>query len=869
MKHLNLFIELTRLNKPIGYMLLFWPCIWGLTLSYDFNGEINTYIKYLIFFLLGSVLMRSAGCIVNDIFDKKFDQKVERTKNRPIASEKISIKLALVYVLILCFIAFLILLNFNLTTIFFALASMPLAFSYPLMKRFTYWPQLFLGITFNYGLLLAWISINNSLSLVPIIFYLGAIFWTLGYDTIYGYQDIKDDEIIGVKSTSIKFKNNPIIFVTLCYLVLIISIIIIGIIMKFNDIFFLSLVITFSHLFFYQIKNLDTNSPEKCLKIFKSNNIMGLIILVNIFLGKFFYLMNNRYILGRLYKDYTKKFLKKIFFAAIFSIIVAGSTSAIAWLLDPAIKKIFIEKDQTLIVIIPVFIIFAFSTKGISLYLAKILMIEVGEEIKKILQADMLKSFISADTQFIENKHTGKYISNLTYDVNMITNLLSNALLSLFKDSLTLIGLLTVMFVQNWKLSLVAMIMIPCASIAAKTLGKRIGKVATEAQEKSGLLNTYLIEIFKNHKLIKIFQNEKYENLRAEKFINELKDKSKKIAIVFVRAAPIMETLTGIMIAILIYYSGKLIMTDEIGINNFFSFLAAMMLAYQPVRALTTLHIGVNQGLSAAKRILPIIDNKNNIYDKEDNKILQLSKGNIKFKNVIFKYDSKKEHVLNSVNILIEGGKMTSLVGHSGAGKSTILNLIPRFYDSASGDIQIDEQSIYKTKISSLRKNISLVSQDITLFDDTVKNNISYANINAEEKDILEAAKLSFADEFINKLPNKYETIIGENGVRLSGGEKQRLSIARAILKKSQIVLLDEATSSLDAETESKIQKAINLLTKDRTTLVIAHRLSTILNSNKIYVIDNGSVVGEGKHEELINNSKIYKNFYEKQIQKN
>jgi len=577
---------------------------------------------------------------------------------------------------------------------------------------------------------------------------------------------------------------------------------------------------------------------------------------------------NNKEILGRLYNDYTKKFLNKIIIAAFFSILVAASTSSIAWLLDPAIEKIFIKKDQSLILIIPLCIIVAFTTKGVSLYLAKTIMISVGEEIKKLLQSDMLRSFIRADTEFIEDKHTGKYISNLTFDVSKITNLLTNALLSLFKDSLTLIGLLVVMFYQNWKLSLVALIMIPLASIMARTLGKRIGKVVTEAQEKSGFLTTYLIEIFKNHKLIKIFQREDYENIRADKYIDDLKEKEKKIAIIFVRATPIMETLTGIMIAILIFYSGKLIMSNELEVNNFFSFLAAMMLAYQPVRSLATLNLAVNQGISAAKRILPIVDNKEKIIDNNNSAPLKLSKGSLEFRNVNFKYVSKEGHILNSINLNIEGGKMTSLVGYSGAGKSTILNLIPRFYDISSGDIIIDGSSIYKTTISSLRKNISLVSQDTTLFDDTIRNNISYANPNAEDKEIMEVAKLSFSDEFISKLPNKYDTLIGENGVRLSGGQKQRLSIARAMLKKSQIVLLDEATSSLDSETEDKIQKAINLLTKNRTTLVIAHRLSTILNSDKIYVIDNGSVVDQGKHEDLIKNSKIYMNFYEKQLRR-
>ena len=579
--------------------------------------------------------------------------------------------------------------------------------------------------------------------------------------------------------------------------------------------------------------------------------------------------MTSKQILLRLYNDYTKRFVKKIILAVIFSILVAGSMSTIAWLLDPAINKIFLEKDQTLIFVIPLLIILAFTTKGLSLYFAKVIMIGVGEEVKKIIQSDMLKSFIKADTQFIENKHTGKYISNLTYDVNMITNLLSNTLLNLFKDSLTLIGLLSVMFFQNWKLSLIALIMIPFASITARTLGKRMRKVSTEAQEKSGYLTKYLIEIFKNHKLIKIFQRENYENTRADKYIEELKEKSKKIAIVYVRTAPIMETMTGIIIAILIFYSGKLIFNDELGINNFFSFLAAMMLAYQPVRALATLNIGINQGISAAKRILPIIDNEQTILDKKQSKDVEITKGKIEFKNVNFKYESKSEIVLKSLNLSIEGGKMSSLVGHSGAGKSTILNLIPRFYDVYSGDIILDGNSIYNLKIKSLRDNISLVSQDTTLFDDTVRNNILYANPEANDEDIDKATELSFAKDFIEQLPKKYDTIIGENGVTLSGGEKQRLSIARAMLKKSKIVLLDEATSSLDSETENKIQEAINYLTKDRTTLVIAHRLSTILNSNKIFVVEQGEVIDQGKHEDLIKNSEIYKNFYERQIRKN
>jgi len=578
--------------------------------------------------------------------------------------------------------------------------------------------------------------------------------------------------------------------------------------------------------------------------------------------------MNNIQIIKRLYNDYTKKFLPKILLSIFFSLIVAASTASIAWLLDPAIKKIFIDKDQSLIYLIPLAIILAFSLKGVSLYFAKTILIKVGQEITKLIQLKIMKSLIKADSEAIDKKHSGKFISHLTFDVGMITKLVSTVILNLTKDSLTLMGLLGVMFYQNWRLAIFAIIMIPLASIAARSLGKRIGKVTIEAADRTGALTSYLLEVFKNHKIIKIFQKESYEFKRTEHFINELKKKVVKIETVLVRASPIMETLTGIMIAGLIFYSGKLILKEELDINNFFSFLAAMMLAYQPVRSLATLNMGLNQGIQSAKRVLPIIDFENKIKEKENSTDLKLTKAEINFLNVDFKYNEEDKKVLNSITLNISGGEMTSLVGHSGAGKSSILNLIPRFYDCDSGDISIDNQSIYDSKIDSLRSNISLVNQDVTLFDDTIKNNIAYAKLDATDDEISQAAKLSFCDEFINKLPNKFNTFIGENGYRLSGGEKQRLSIARAMLKKSKIILLDEATSSLDAETESKIQEAINLLTKDRTTLVIAHRLSTIMSSKKIYVVDEGKIIAQGNHKELLQKSETYKNFYDKQLRK-
>ena len=578
--------------------------------------------------------------------------------------------------------------------------------------------------------------------------------------------------------------------------------------------------------------------------------------------------MTDIQILKRLFQDYTKKYIYLILLALLFSLILAASTSSIAWLLDPAIEKLFIKKDESLMVLIPLGIVAAFASKGLSLYLAKSIMISVAEEVRKSIQVDMMKNLIKADTEIIEKRHSGKIITNLISDVNFMTGLVSVGILNLFKDSLTLIGLLSVMFYQNWKLSVIAIIMIPLASFFARFLGNRISKVTSQAMDMAGVLNSYLLEIFRNHKLIKVFQKETYEASRADNALEQLKNKGKKLAIIYARSSPIMELLTGIMIAILIYYSGNLIMSGEIAINNFFSFLAAMMLAYQPVRSLATLNITINQGLAASKRILPVIDQKHSIVEDKNLDELEVPKGTIEFEKVNFNYSSNSRLILNNINLNISGGKMTSLVGHSGAGKSTILNLIPRFYDCTHGNIKIDNQFIKEKKLSSLRKNVSLVSQETTLFDDTILNNIKYANLNATEQQIKEAAALSFSEEFINLLPNKYDTMIGENGIRLSGGEKQRLSIARAFLKNSKIILLDEATSSLDSETEKKIQDALSFLTKGKTTLVIAHRLSTVLNSHKIYVIDKGEVVGEGSHKELLINSPVYKNFYDKQIQK-
>jgi len=571
-------------------------------------------------------------------------------------------------------------------------------------------------------------------------------------------------------------------------------------------------------------------------------------------------------ILRRLYKEYVRKHLKRIILALLLSIIVAGSTSGIAWLLDPAVKKIFIEQDKVFAWSIPLLIVIAFSSKGLSLYLARTNIIKVGEEVAGELQKKVAKNILHSDIQTLDNRHSGKYISNVMYDTNHVKNLVSSGVLNLMKDSFSLIALVSLMFYQNWKLALFAIIMMPLAGGLAKSLGKRIGKATSKAGKSAGSLVTFLSEIFRGSRMIRIYQKEDEENIKAKGFIDDLVEKNIKIGTIVIRATPIMETLTGFMIAGFIIFSGKLIAAGELGVNNFFSFLAAMMLAYQPIRSLATINMIAYQGAAAFKRVSSIIDKKIEIHDNKNLPDLKIKNSDIKFENVGFKYNSTNEKAVKNINLDIKGNTMTAFVGHSGAGKSTIMNLLPRFYDPQEGLIKIDNQNIKNVSLNSLRKNLSLVSQDTILFDDTVKNNISYANNKASFDEIKTACTFAAADEFIEKLPDKYDTIIGENGVKLSGGQKQRLSIARAILKQSPIILLDEATSSLDAESEEVVQNAIMNLTKNKTTLVIAHRLSTINNADNIFILKDGKIINSGNHTFLINNCEEYKSLYKKQL---
>ncbi len=573
-----------------------------------------------------------------------------------------------------------------------------------------------------------------------------------------------------------------------------------------------------------------------------------------------------KHTLKRLFKEHIKNHLKKIFIALILSIIVAASTSGIAWLLDPAVKKIFIDKNELYAWSIPLLIVLAFSGKGLSLYFARINLIRVGEEIAGELQKKLANNILITDIQTLDSRHSGKYISNIMYDSQLVKSLVSTGVLNIMKDTFSIIALVSLMFYQNWKLASFAIFMMPLAAGVAKSLGKRIGKATVSAGESSGKLVSFFSEILKASRMIRIYQKESDENKKASNVINDLVEKNIKIGSIIIRATPVMEILTGAMIAGFIFFSGKLISSGELGINNFFSFLAAMMLAYQPIRSLATLNMAVYQGSAAFKRINEVVDKEIFVKQNDNHNDLKIINSDIQFENVTFKYETTNQQAIKNINLDIKGNTMTAFVGHSGAGKSTIINLIPRFYEPLEGKIKIDNQEISKVSLYSLRKNLSLVSQDIVLFDDTIINNIKYAKNDATLDQVKKACKFSAADEFISKLENGYETLVGENGVRLSGGQKQRLSIARAILKESPIILLDEATSSLDAGSEEIVQNAIKNLTKNKTTLVIAHRLSTIHNADKIFVLKSGKVINSGSHEFLMEKCDEYNSLYKKQL---
>ena len=575
--------------------------------------------------------------------------------------------------------------------------------------------------------------------------------------------------------------------------------------------------------------------------------------------------MNSYALVKRIFKTQVFRYLSQFLVIFLFIIISALSTAGVAWLLDPAIKKIFIEKNKVLLFLIPTAIIFAFMLKSLSTYIIRIKTIKISFNIIKNIQILMAEKILKSDTSYIISKHSGKFISNFTSDTGTLLGVINGIGISAIKEFITLIALMSLMFYQNWKLSLLAIIMIPVAAFFTRKLGKKMGKFVNKSLEASEIFTKSLSEILKATSIIKIFQKEDQELKNFKNVIEDRIDIMSRVEKTRLGAGPVMETITGMAIAIVVFAGGYLSIQDKIEVGSFFSFLTALMLAYQPVRALAGVNIGINEGIAAAKRIYTLLDNVNEISDHVKSENLIIKNKDIVFENVTFSYPDGTI-ALKNISTKIKGGSTVALVGKSGSGKSSFINLIPRFYNITSGDIKIDGQSIRNLNIVSLRKEIALVSQEIILFDDTIKSNIAYGKINASDEEILTASNNAVADEFIKKLPNGYDSIIGENGVMLSGGQKQRLSIARAMLKNSSIILLDEATSALDTESETKVKYAIDNLIKNRTTIVIAHRLSTIKNANKIIVLNEGQLVAEGTHEELIQNSKDYQKLYNQEI---
>jgi len=570
-------------------------------------------------------------------------------------------------------------------------------------------------------------------------------------------------------------------------------------------------------------------------------------------------------VIKRVFRTHIKKYIPELSLTFIFILITSAATAATAWLLDPAIKEIFENKNKLMLYVIPVAIVLAFTIKALSIFLTRIITIKVASKICSDISSLMAEKLITSDTLYITGKHSGKFISHFTWDISNIFSALTGTVVSLAKESITLIFLLGLLFYHDWQLAFIAVIMIPITAFFSKNLGKKMGKRTLDSAEKTDKFLKFLSEIIKGSLLIKIYQKEYDEIKNINKVIEDQWKANRKTQQTFLGSAPVMEGISAIAIAIVVFFAGYRSFQGALSLGQFVSFLAALMLAYQPVRALAGINIGIKSGLVAVRRTYEIIDRINMVKEEPNFPDLKINKGNIEFIDINFSYPNNVQ-ALKGVNGKIFGGEKVGFVGVSGSGKTTLLNLIPRFFHLSMGKIIIDDQNINEVKLSSLRKKISLVSQDIILFDDTVLKNLTYGYEKASKEDILQACKNSASQEFIEKLPEKYETIIGENGVRLSGGQKQRISIARAILKNAPIILLDEATSSLDSESEKVIHDAIENLTKNKTTIIIAHRLATIKNCNKIFLFDKGKIIDSGTHNELIDRSKIYSSLYEKQI---
>ena len=574
-------------------------------------------------------------------------------------------------------------------------------------------------------------------------------------------------------------------------------------------------------------------------------------------------------ILKRLLNTYVKKHYKKILISIVCMVLVAAATATNAWLMQPVLDDIFIKKNKDLIIIIPTVILTIAFIKGVASYFQSVLMSFVGYQIVADLQRHMLKTLLKCDLSYFNKTNSGTLVSRFLADVGALSRGVHNVIINIVKDSFTFIFLLGVMFHHDPKLATITLLIFPIAIYPISRIGKRLRKISRNTQVGFGLLTKKLTESFQGIKTIKSFNAEKIEALKIDKEIENLFYLTLKSTKVNSISRPLMETLGGLAVALIVFVGGTQVISGETTPGTFFSFLTALLMAYQPLKSLATLNATLQISMASAERIFEIIDQKPIVLEKNPNQDFMLKAGlpyNLKIEKVDFKYEGSPNLILKNINLEIAKGQKVALVGHSGAGKTSLLNLIPRFFDVDKGQIYLGEVNIRNLSFKFLRDHFSVVSQDVILFDETIKTNIAYGKQNANLQEIKNACQKANCDEFINGLPNQLNEYVGEKGVKLSGGQKQRVAIARAFLKNSPFLLLDEATSSLDSKSERKIQVSLAKLMKNKTSLVIAHRLSTILDADKIVLLHKGKVEAVGKHNFLLKNSKIYKNLYELQF---
>lgn len=578
---------------------------------------------------------------------------------------------------------------------------------------------------------------------------------------------------------------------------------------------------------------------------------------------------SSRALLGRLVREFVRPYLGTLFLAVIFMAIMASATGLTAYLLDPVINDIFMNRREDMLIPISAAIVATFATKGVSNYIQTVLMSKVGLSVVVDCQKRLFSHLARMDVSFFQSNTIGSLVSRFSVDIQSMRAAVSNSITSLGRDTLSLISLVTVMMIQDLQLSLIALLIFPLAIYPVARLGKRLRKAVGSTQKEMGLMTALLNQTFQGIRVVKSYRMEDYEAKRVHGLVDGIYRLNMKASSTQALNSPLMETLGGIVVAAVIAYGGSRVMANETDPGSFVSFIAALLMAYEPMKRLANLNAHIQMGLAGAERMYHILDTQAAIVEKPDAKTLEVRDGEIDLDGVTFRYDADGKAALQDVSIRVPAGKTAALVGPSGAGKTTILNLIPRFFDVDAGEVRIDGNDIRDVTFASLHGSVALVSQEVTLFDDTVRANIAYGRTGASQEEIVAAARNAAAHEFIEALPEGYDTVVGEQGLKLSGGQRQRLAIARAMLKDAPILLLDEATSALDTESERQVQTALEVLMKGRTALVIAHRLSTVVNADLIYVVADGRVVEQGTHEELMVLNGHYARLYEMQFREN